>query len=63
METLPAALRLTVAGLQVAVGAVTSFTVTVAVQVAVLLCPSLTVSVMVFVPILAQVKVLGLTDC
>src|SRR6185503_14790264 len=58
---LPVASRFTVMFWQTAVGATSSFTVTVAVQVELLPFTSVTVSVTVFGPTLAQVKVLGVT--
>jgi hypothetical protein len=62
MEAAPAALRFTLAFLQVTLGGVTSDTVTVAVQVAVLPLPSLAVKVTVFKPVFAQVKLFGVTE-
>lgn len=57
----PAALRNTVAFLQVATGATLSCTVTLALQEAVLPLTSVTVSTTVLTPVLAQVKVEGET--
>ncbi len=62
MVAVPEALRLTVIFWQEAVGGVTSFTVTVEVQVEVFPCESVTVNVTVLVPIFAQLKVVGEID-
>ena len=62
MLALPAAFKVTVAFLHTTVGAVLSTTVTVAEQVLVLPLPSLAVSVTLFVPMLLQVNVFGITD-
>lgn len=62
MLPVPLAFRVTVAGLQVTVGARLSTMVTVAVQVLTFPLPSLAVRVTVFPPIFAQVKEFGLTE-
>jgi len=58
----PAALRFTLAFLQVTLGGVTSDMVTVAMQVLLLPLPSLAVKVTVFKPVFAQVKLFGVTE-
>jgi len=62
MLPLPVAFKVTVAGLQVTVGARLSTMVTVAWQVLTFPLPSLAVRVTVFAPMFAQVKEFGLTE-